>query len=167
MPLLSDIKNQKILDVGMGTGYYTRILTDNNKVVGVDVNPHLCKLPIKVHKGGAEKLGKLVGNEKFDIVFSVWMTEYLDENQLKQFIIEAKNVLSDGGRLITTIISKYGMGFVYITAAKMLRGIEKYNYTKKTVISRIKDAGFGKCEIVNLNSWLYVPLGVSCDRRIS
>ncbi|MHC4618681.1 MAG: class I SAM-dependent methyltransferase [Planctomycetota bacterium] len=50
IPLLSEIKGKKILDVGLGTGRYSRILTKENEVVGIDHNPHLCKLRFKFTK---------------------------------------------------------------------------------------------------------------------
>lgn len=157
MPLLSGIKNKKVLDVGLGTGYYSKILTKENCVVGVDRNPHLCKLPIKVYMGDATELTKLAQEEKFDIVISTWMTEYLNEEQLSVFFAESKRVLKDNGKLITTVISKYGFGFIYVTAAKILRGISKYNYRKKHVVRQLKNTGFRNIRIINLNSWLYVP----------
>jgi len=40
--------------------------------------------------------------------------------------------------------------------AKMIRGIDKYNYTIKRVTDMLKEAGFADIEIVNLSSWLYV-----------
>jgi cyclopropane fatty-acyl-phospholipid synthase-like methyltransferase len=133
------------------------MLLKDNGIVGIDQNPHLCRLPITVHKGDATKLTELVGGEKFDVVLSTWMTEYLDGQQLQEFFNEARKVLKDDGRLITTIISKYGLGWLYITAAKMIRGINKYNYTGKRVTDMLKGAGFTDIEIINLNSWLYVP----------
>ena len=157
IPLLSEIKNKKILDVGLGTGYYSRILTKGNYVAGVDRNPHLCKLPIKMYKGDATKLTKLVQDEKFDIVLSTWMTEYLNEEQLSAFFAESKRVLNNDGKLITTVISKYGFGFIYVTAAKILRGISKYNYHPKQIIKKLKDAGFTNIKIIKLNSWLRFP----------
>ena len=157
IPLLSEIANKKILDVGLGTGRYSRILSKNNLVVGVDHNPHLCKLPIKVYNGDATELTRLVNEEKFDIVISTWMTEYLDQEQLSAFFAESKKVLNNGGKLITTIISKYGFGFLYVTAARLLRGIDKYNYGKKTVIAKLKEAGFSTVKITTLNSRLYSP----------
>jgi SAM-dependent methyltransferase len=156
-PLLSELADKKILDVGLGTGYYSRLLIGRNSVVGIDQNPHLCRLAIEVHEGDATKLSELVKDEKFDIVVSTWMTEYLDDKQLGSFFSESKKVLVDGGKLITTVISKYGFGFLYVTAAKLLRGIDKYNYRKEQVIGRLKEAGFTKIEIVSLNSWLGVP----------
>ena len=157
IPLLADLADKKILDVGLGSGYYTRYLVEKNTVVGVDQNPHLCKLDVPVHKGDATELSALVNEEKFDIIFSAWMTEYLDEEQLDGFFVESKKVLKDDGRLITTVISKYGFGFLYITMAGMLRGIDKYNYPRKQIIAKLKEAGFADIEIIRLDSWLFVP----------
>jgi len=157
IPFISKIKGKNILDVGLGTGYYTRILIEDNEVAGVDQNPHLCKLPIKVYKGDATELTKLVRGEKFNIVFSTWMTEYLDEEQLSFFFADSKKVLKDDGMLITTVISKYGLGFVYITMAKLLRGINKYYYHPREIIKKLKTTGFSDVKIVKLNSWLSLP----------
>jgi ubiquinone/menaquinone biosynthesis C-methylase UbiE len=157
LPLIDNIKGEKVLDVGLGTGWYTKLLLKNNSVVGIDRNPHLCGLPIKVYQGDATQLCKLAGDEKFDVVFSTWMTEYLDERQLQKFFSETKKTLKDNGRLMTTVISKCGFGSLYIVAAKIIRGIVKYNYSKKQVMNMLSQAGFADIEIVNLNSWLHIP----------
>jgi ubiquinone/menaquinone biosynthesis C-methylase UbiE len=157
LPLIDNIKGKKVLDVGLGTGWYTRRLMKNNSIVGIDRNPHLCGLPIKVYRGDATQLCELAGDEKFDVVFSTWMTEYLNERQLKQFFSEAKKTLKDNGRLMTTVISKCGFGFLYIAAAKIIRGIVKYNYSKKQVTEMLRNAGFADIEIIDINSWLRIP----------
>ena len=156
-PLLAEIKDKTILEAGLGTGYYTRALIDDNTIVGVDRNPHLCKLPLKVYKGDATELSKLVNGQKFDMVISVWMTEYLNPQQLEDFFAESKSVLKEGGKLLTTVISNYGLGFIYITLAKRLRGINKYNYRKEKVTEKLEKVGFNNIKIINLNSWLYFP----------
>jgi len=157
IPILSDFADRKILDVGLGSGYYTRHLVERNAVVGIDQNPHLCRLDVPVHKGDAAELSTLVGEEKFDVVFSAWMTEYLNEEQLSSFFAESKKVLKDDGRLITTVVSRYGFGFVYITMARMVRGINKYNYHRKKIVVKLKEAGFADIEIIKLDSWLFIP----------
>jgi len=157
LPLIDNIKGKKVLDVGLGTGWYTKLLFKDNNVIGIDRNPHLCSLPIKVHQGDATQLCELAGDEKFDVVFSTWMTEYLNEGQLQQFFSEAKKTLKDNGRLMTTVISKCGFGFLYITAAKTIRGIVKYNYSRKQVLDMLREAGFADIKIINLSSWLYIP----------
>lgn len=157
LPIISRIKGKKILDVGPGTGRYTSLLLKDNEVVGIDRNPHLCRLPIKVHQGDATQLAQLVETHSFDMVFSTWMTEYLGPEQLNGFFRQAKIVLSENGQLMTTIISKCGFGFVYVTAAKLIRGIDKYSYAEKHVISVLNEAGFADIEVVSLSAWLGVP----------
>jgi ubiquinone/menaquinone biosynthesis C-methylase UbiE len=157
VPLISRIKGKKILDVGPGTGRYTSLLLKDNEVVGIDRNPHLCRVPIKVLQADATQFVGLVGAQSFDMVFSTWMTEYLNPQQLSTFFHQARIATKHGGQLVTTIVSKCGFGFLYIAAAKMIRGTDKYNYTKKCVADMLKDAGFTDIEIVNLDSWLHIP----------
>ena len=157
VPIISQIKGKKILDVGPGTGRYTSLLLKDNEVVGIDRNPHLCRLPIKVHQGDATQLAQLVEAHSFDMVFSTWMTEYLNPQQLSTFFQQAKIAIKQDGELVTTIVSRHGFGFLYITAAKIIRGIDKYSYTKKHVAGILKDAGFVDIEIINLDSWFHIP----------
>jgi ubiquinone/menaquinone biosynthesis C-methylase UbiE len=157
IPEISRIKGKSILDVGLGTGDYTRLLLANNKVVGVDQNPHLCRLPITVHKGDATELSSLVGQEKFDIVLSTWTTDYLNRGKLQQFFCESKKVLKDGGKLMTTVIRLNGWGLIYLFLARFVRGVDKHACSTRGVIKMLRKAGFNEIDIVNLNSWLGVP----------
>lgn len=157
IPAVCRVENKKVLDVGLGTGSYTKLLVDKNTVVGVDQNPHLCELPITVHQGDAAELRALVGDEKFDIILSTWMTDYLDAKQLQSFLAEAKAVLNSAGKLMITVVATYGLGFFYVRIAKLLRGVNKYTYRKKQIIEKLKEAGFTDIKIIRLNSWLCVP----------
>ncbi len=157
VPIISQIKSRKILDVGPGTGRYTSLLLKDNEIVGIDRNPHLCRLPIKVHQGDATQFAQLVEAHSFDMVFSTWMTEYLNPEQLSTFFRQARIAIKQGGELVTTIVSKNGFGCLYITAAKFLRGINKYNYDKKQIEVKLTEAGFKEISIVNLNSWFGIP----------
>jgi ubiquinone/menaquinone biosynthesis C-methylase UbiE len=157
LPVLLQIKGKSILDVGLGTGDYTRLLVRDNQVVGVDQNPHLCRLNIKVHKGNATQLSALVPGEKFDVVLSTWMTDYLNDENLRKFFCEAKKVLKDGGRLITTTIRPNGLGLVYLLLARYWRHTDKHGCAKKRVARMLTNAGFTDIEMINLNSWLGVP----------
>ena len=67
VPLIDGIKGKKILDVGLGTGRYTRLLVKDNEVVGVDRNPHLCQLPIKVLRATRPNLSSWRGK-----IASIW-----------------------------------------------------------------------------------------------
>jgi len=157
LPFISQIKGKKILDAGPGSGRYTKLLLQDNEVVGIDRNPHLCKLPIKLHEGDATQLSQIVGARGFDMVFSTWMTEYLNPQQLSDFFKQARVVLKENGEIVTTVVSKYGFGYLYITAARLLRGISKYNYSKREVCDKLREAGFKEILIIDLNSWLGIP----------
>ncbi len=157
IPLLSKIENKKILDVGCGSGLYTKFLIKKNNVVGIDQNPHLCKLSIPLYKGDATQLSKIVGNEKFDMVISTWVTEYLNPEKLGAFLSEAEKVLNKQGIFISTFISNYCLGYGYIKLAKILKNIDKYYYSKKQIQELIGRAGFKNVEIINLGSWLNIP----------
>ena len=157
IPAVRRIENKKVLDVGLGSGYYTELLLDKNTVVGIDQNPHLCELPITVHKGDATELSSIAEGEKFDVVLSTWMTDYLNGEQVRKFLTEAKAVLNDGGKLMATFPDTYGLGFFYVRAARYIRGVNKHTYSKKQVIEQLKTAGFNDIEIVKLNSWLHIP----------
>ena len=157
VPAISQIKGKHILDVGLGTGDYTRLLLVDNTVVGVDQNPHLCRLPVKVYKGDATELSKLVGDEKFDVVLSTWMTDYFDGEKLLRFFCEAKKLLKDGGKLMTTTIRPNGWGLVYLFLARYWRRVDKHGCAKKHVVEKLKKAGFNDIQLINLNSWLGIP----------
>jgi ubiquinone/menaquinone biosynthesis C-methylase UbiE len=157
LPLIAQIKGKKILDVGPGTGRYTKVLLNDNEVVGIDRNPHLCRLPIKVLQADATHFVGLVEAHSFDMVFSTWMTEYLNPEQLSTFFQQARIAIKQGGELVTTVVSKHGLGFLYITAAGLLRGVSKYNYSKSQVSDKLQEAGFKEISIINLNSWLGIP----------
>ena len=166
VPIISQIKGKKILDVGPGTGRYTSLLLKDNEVVGIDRNPHLCRLPIKVHQGDATQLAQLVEANSFDMVFSTWMTEYLNPEQLVVFLGETKKVLNEQGMLISTFISNHCFGYAYITLAKMLKNIDKYYYSKKQILELISHAGFKDIEIVNVSSWLGIPWAYMAIARV-
>lgn len=157
IPLLSKIENKKILDVGCGSGLYTKFLTEKNKVTGIDQNPHLCRLSIPVHKGDATRFSNIIGNEKFDIVISTWMTEYLNYEQLTAFLTESKKMLNEQGMFVSTFISAYCIGYTYVKLAKILKGIDKYCYSKTKIEKLLSQTGFKKIKFINLNSWLKIP----------
>jgi ubiquinone/menaquinone biosynthesis C-methylase UbiE len=157
IPVLSQIKGKSILDVGLGTGNYTRLLLNDNRIVGVDQNPHLCRLNVKVIKGDATELSELVGSEKFDVVLSTWMTDYFNGEKLQRFFCEARKVLKEGGQLIATTVRPSGWGLVYLVLARYWRGTDKHACAKKRVAAMLKSAGFSDIKLINLNSWLGIP----------
>jgi cyclopropane fatty-acyl-phospholipid synthase-like methyltransferase len=166
VPLLKNIADKRIVEVGIGAGYYTRYMMEHNEVLGVDQNPQLCELPIEIRKGDATRLTEAVGERKFDVVVSMWMTEYLDREQLQAFLSQARQVLNDKGMLLATIIADKGIGRLYIAAAKKLRHIKKYCYNMRDVEAMVRQAGFGTVEIKTLNARLGLPWAYLIEAQV-
>ena len=164
LPIIDGIKNANVLDVGIGTGYYATMFMKDNRVTGLDINPHLCRLPVKVYEGDATGLSNLI-KDRFDIVFSAWMTEYLNGEQLNQFFSEAKKTLNENGRLLTTVISSNGVGWLYVTAAGLVRNIQKYSYRPADVRERLIAAGFHDIKIMKLRARLGMPWAYLVDAK--
>ena len=158
-PLIQSITKKNVCDVGCGTGYYSKLfLKNNNYTIGIDQNTHLSNgLDMNVIEADATGFSSETNNKKIDVVFSAWMTEYLNEEQLLSFFEESYKVLDEEGELITTVISKRGWGYLYIKLAKLIKKIGKYNYKKEKIVHLLNQAGFQNIKIISLNSWLSVP----------
>ena len=156
VPALEAIADCRVLDVGLGTGLYTRILLRNGcEVVGVDQHPHLCTVPVTVHKGDATTLREAVGeNATFDAVVSTWMTDYLSPDAMAGFFREAHAVLRDGGTFYTTVVRRCPVSRLYITAAKRIRGVSKFCYTAEEIEAMATGAGFDSVRLVPLDALL-------------
>ena len=149
---LVHIKKKRILDVGIGTGYYATRLLGNNDLSAIDKNPHLNKSSIKVIEADASFFSHFFAGERFDVVFSTWTTEYLSEKQLIKFFNQSKEVLKSGGDLITTFVLPKGVGWLYVKMARYLKGIKKYYYSADRVKKLLNDAGFSDIQISELDA---------------
>lgn len=157
IPYLKSIKDCNILEVGAGYGYYTRYLLKNNKVEVADVNAHLCqKIGVPVYSCKAGQIAKLMEKE-YDFVFSFWLTEYLDQIEMEEFISGAMELLKPGGLFLTTVVLNKGMGRVYTFGAG-LKGINKYGYSINDILTMSKK--YDKISIEKIDTYLRIPFAV-------
>lgn len=158
LPYIRNIRKKKILEVGPGYGYYTKYLLENGNIVeGLDINPELGQnIGIKIERGRADQLSDTF-HEKFDCVFSFWMTEYLNKVQMKAFMTQGIEHLERSGVFATTVIMNKGLGWIYIILAR-IKGIQKYCYSKKEIQEML--GGEKKVSIVPLNTVFHIPFAV-------
>ena len=161
IPYLKNIKNKKILEVGVGYGYYKDAYFLDNDVTGYDVNPEMGKnLGIEIISGKADEVGKI--EEQYDYVLSFYMTEYLCLEELRRFIDDSVDILlKDGGVFASTIIVKRGMGRLYTSLATM-KGIKKYSYSYEDIKSMVIGRNYN---IEPLNTYLGIPMTVLLEIR--
>lgn len=160
IPLINQVHQKRVLDVGCGRGEYAEIfLRADNDVIGIDKNPERCTLGIVVINADAAEYTSAFtpSDEKFDIIFSAWLTEYLNEGSLKGFILSAQKMLKQGGSFIFTVINKKGWGNFYVGLAKKIRKIDKYAYKNEDVMEFLSAAGFNDIKLTPLNSWMGIP----------
>lgn len=158
IPYVKSIEKEKILEVGPGYGYYTRYLLENgNSVTGVDINPELGNnIGVEIMKGRADQLQEIV-HDKYDRVCSFWMTEYLDEVQLKKFMMQSIALLNPEGIFATTVILNRGLGWIYIMLAR-IKGVRKFYCSIKRIEEMLGEER--KVHIVSLNTVLHIPFAV-------
>jgi len=158
LPIIQCLSNKKILEVGLGTGNYTKILLElKNDVTGVDINPDLGKnLPIKIFKSKADEFSLLFFQEKFDVVCSFWMIDYLNKSELEGFVKESTKVLSEKGIFLSTIPRNAGWGKLHIVLSG-LKGFRKYGYSKNEIEEILKKEKFSKYRIISMQGRLGLP----------
>lgn len=165
IPYINSIKKKKILEVGPGYGYYTKYLLENdNDVRGLDVNPELgVNVGIEITKGNADRLQDMVHN-KYDRILSFFMTEYLNETQMQEFVHQGVHQLERDGIFATTVIVNRGLGWIYIVLAR-LKGIKKYCYSLKQIRKMV---GVEKnVRMIPLNTILSIPFAVLVEVKAS
>ncbi len=155
IPFVRSITKKKILEVGPGYGYYTKHLVESNNVVrGLDINPELGQnIGIEIIQGHANKLLEVI-QDKYDYVLSFFMTEYLNEFELKDFMRQGIEILNPQGTFATTVIANKGLGWIYIKLA-LVKGIHKYCYSEKLIMGMLEEKD--KVVIVPLNTVLNIP----------
>jgi SAM-dependent methyltransferase len=136
--LIRKVRGSNILDIGCGSGYLLRILSNKGKNAwGIEPNKKLIEYigpKLNVIRGFAEDIDKLVG-EKFDTIFMVDVLEHIKNDRLQ--IKKIYKTLNKGGLLI-----------IVVPAHQLLYGErdKKYGhyrrYSKKALIKILSENGF-------------------------
>ena len=122
LDLIGDVKNQRILDVGCGTGRYCELLAKRGaNVVGIDPSPKMLEYAKKkitlsckfeLHLGRIEDVR--FPRSYFDAVVSALTVGHLLE--LEPFIREVSRILKSKGRLVASDMHPFWFvyGFDYV-----------------------------------------------------
>lgn len=85
LKIVGKIKNKSVMDLGCGSGFFTRILAKlkPNKIIGVDISSKLIEIAISIEN--RDKFGikyivsdvlKLKINKTFDLITAVYLLNY-------------------------------------------------------------------------------------------
>lgn len=115
-------KNEKVLEIGFGTGFCTAALAnavgENGKVCGIDISEGMLKkTSSRIKKAGLEervelKLGDATNlpytDNFFDAIFISFVLELFDTPDMPIVLQEFKRVLKNEGRICVVAMSKEG-----------------------------------------------------------
>ena len=123
---INKIKEKKILDVGCGEGYYTRIFEKNNKCIAVDLSINMIKLAKKKSDNSfycvADASFLPFRNEVFDYIFCNLVL--MDVKNIKKFYKECYRVLKEKGVLFVNITNPY----VFYHKNYFKEGLKSFNF---------------------------------------
>lgn len=145
LPLLGDVRNKKILDVGAGTGRLSmRLSRLGASVVALDISPEMLGVLrtksqnlIETTLGDAENLPFL--DNSFDIVISAFHIVHLKD--LKRFFDEVYRVLKLNGKFLVTNINQKRPPEV--KTKQGLIEIESYYHRPEKVKEVLEELAFG------------------------
>lgn len=109
LPLLGDLKDKKVLEVGAGTGRLTvQLQRRGAKVTALDISPQMLSVLAQKNKDTQTVVGDAAnlpfGAGDFDIVLAAFLIVHLKDPTV--FFSEAYRVLKDGGRFLVTNINQ-------------------------------------------------------------
>jgi len=104
-----NVKNKKVLDVGCGSGRYTKVLVKSNaKVWGIDISKRMVEIAKRDVKEAQISIGNIYKTKFkdnfFDVIFSGLAIEYLDR---EKFFKEANRILKKNGILLFSMQNPY------------------------------------------------------------
>lgn len=143
LPILGDLKNKTVLDVGAGTGRLSIMLEQAQaKVTALDVSEGMLKILHQKNKriitviGEAESLP--FEDNSFDIITAAFLIVHLKNPKL--FFDEAYRVLKDGGQLLVTNINQKDPPVVSTKEGDIV--IESYYHRPEAIREMLADLAF-------------------------
>jgi cyclopropane fatty-acyl-phospholipid synthase-like methyltransferase len=141
-PTLQEIQNESVLELGCGTGRFTKVFYKQNKVVCLDKNPHLFQLKdIPIIKGDATDLDSALNDKKFDRILSFSMTEYLSAIEIQVLFSQVSKHLVSNGTFMCSFVANQGLGSLYVLAARYIRNTTKHSYSLNFLAEAAEKAG--------------------------
>jgi ubiquinone/menaquinone biosynthesis C-methylase UbiE len=143
IPLLGDIKDIKILDIGAGTGRLSVLLAKGGaQVTALDVSPKMLDMLKKKNKdiqtvvGDAESL--LFEDNSFDIVTAAFLIVHLKNPS--RFFDEVYRILKDGGVFVVTNINQKNSPLVKTKAGEII--IESFYHRPEKIRAILESLAF-------------------------
>ncbi|MCX7737029.1 MAG: class I SAM-dependent methyltransferase [Candidatus Kapabacteria bacterium] len=149
----SDLKGKTVLDVGCGTGGFSKLLIDDYNVLCLDTSEialNYCRQRNlnNLFLGTLDEFNPT--NSKISATLFLDVIEHIDDD--KAVIKRAYQILEKGGYLIATVPA-----YQWLWSNHDVIHMHKRRYTKKTFNNLLQDAGFNLIFSSYFNSFLFFP----------
>jgi ubiquinone/menaquinone biosynthesis C-methylase UbiE len=153
----------RVLDVGSGTGYFSRLLADavgpSGSVVGIDAAPEMVAYATRQARsrpncrfevGSAESLP--FADASFDVVVTSFVIHHLPQDMQLSAVREMRRVLQQGGRLLIAEVQMPRSG-LYRLPAKLM-GLESMARHVPPLEPLATEAGFTRVAAGEAAPWM-------------
>ena len=132
--------NDKILDVGCGTGIHAALLTDNGfEVDGLDLNKEMLEIAKTRLKTNLywQNILEIDISKKYNMIISMFavFNHLKDTDELMRGLMNLKQLLHDGGKIIIDLHNPQSSGSKIDTYDNMTR-VMKWNYGRSLKIEK-------------------------------
>jgi SAM-dependent methyltransferase len=159
------------LDAGCGSGFFSRFFISRGiTTYALDYSAKALEMTLKVTEGKAnivcadllgDKLIEIIGDVKFDIVFSDGLFEHFNDDQQQVIMNNFKSVLSENGIIITFVPNLWSPW--QIIRPLLMPGIEEKPFIIKQLRSLNMGCGLNVISDGGINT---IPLQWSPDRIV-
>ena len=132
--------NDKILDIGCGTGIHAALLTDNGfEVDGLDLNKEMLEIAKTRLKTNLywQNILEIDISKKYNMIISMFavFNHLKDKDVLMRGLMNLKQLLHDGGKIIIDLHNPQSSGSKIDTYDNMTR-VMKWNYDRSLKIEK-------------------------------
>ena len=135
-------QNDKIIDIGCGTGIHASLLQQKGfKVDGLDLNKEMLDIArTKVHSNlYLQNILDININQKYNVIISMFavLNHLKNTQELQNVLMNLKNILTDEGKIIIDLHNPQNSGKKKDSYVNMTRTME-WHYDKKSKIEDTK-----------------------------
>ena len=150
-------EQDKILDVGCGTGMMLKALLERGNVWGLDTSEKAVRYSAEKAPGARMILGSFprdLPRDSFDIITVLDVLEHIDEDA--KALAALKGVLAPDGIAVITVPA-----YQWLWTNHDLANEHKRRYTVPELKQKILDAGLTITKISYYNTFLFLPVALS------
>ncbi|OIR06743.1 ubiquinone biosynthesis O-methyltransferase [mine drainage metagenome] len=152
---LPETRNQKILDIGCGSGLMLNALENIGQTCGMDMSDDAISFSKEIF-GGTIRKGMLpdnipYDNDSFSLIVALDVIEHVDEDTRALAAIRSR--LIEGGKAVITVPA-----YMFLWSAHDDLNEHKRRYTLTGLAAKLSEAGFNIEKISYFNTLLFPPI---------